>query len=788
MAKAKDRLEANKAEALALRGHITSITFQSDDWMVARFRVTDESSTLKELDLAGSSIKITGNFYQVNPGDELKLWGSFKKHPKYGEQFVVDRYERPLPTGRQAIEDYLASGLISGVGPALAKRICDCFGDQALEVALKNPESLARVRGISRAKAEVIGRAVAETQAFQQVVSFLYPYGVSAKMAVRIYRHFGSATLDRIRENPYILTEVKMIGFVRADAIARHMGIAEDSPYRVRAAISHVLEEAASQEGHCYLPRSEIISRTLSLLDTPGVTAELVDDALGALLRTGKVIEEQVEATGEEGPYAKGIFLPSYRQWEEKAAAKVKELLEAAKAGAESFNPQRVEMLLSAYEKRTGLKLAPEQRQAVVQLVEQGILILTGGPGTGKTQTTRAAIEVYRELKRGQGHPAKVALAAPTGRASRRMAEVTGCPASTIHRLLALTPEGGPPEPIKADLVIVDEFSMVDILLFYQLLEALTPGTRLLLVGDTDQLPSVGPGRVLHDLLQAGIPAVTLTKIFRQAAESQIVVNAHRLNQGSTRLATGKDFHFLVAEEPQEIRSLIRHLAREHLRQYGDLEEFQVLSPMKKGPLGSEALNRLFQEEFNPPSKSKSELRRDMETVFRVGDKVIQLSNDYQKKVFNGDVGTVIAVRRADTSRAKARATNLSGAGGSEEEAGKSAGKGEPVLVVHFSSPGAPDEVEYTRSELDALALAYAITVHKGQGSEYGVVVMPVVTQHYVMLARNLIYTGVTRARKRVILVGSRKALAIAVRNTSVRHRYTSLAFRLKRLLAHPSA
>ncbi|KKM10688.1 hypothetical protein SY88_12795 [Clostridiales bacterium PH28_bin88] len=696
--------------------------------MAGLFCALDEQGEVTQV------IKVTGSFYKVTPGDQLTIWGTWQTHRQYGEQLAVERYERPVPTSLEALKSYLGSGLVKGVGPVTAGRIVDHFGEATLAVAMHEPHRLAEVRGISPEKAGEIGRAVEETLAFQQVVSFLLPYGVTARMALRIFRQLGSATIDRVRENPYVLTEVDLIGFARADAIARAMGLAGESPYRIRAALTYVLKEAAERDGHCFLPPEELAARALEKLNTSGLALEDLQRELNALVEMGQVVMEEGRA-----------YLAYYHFLEERAARRVKEFL-AVPAGPA---PRSLAELLDAYQAESGITLAAAQQEAVSRVCTEGFLVLTGGPGTGKTQTIRAAIEVFSRLRQIQGMECRIRLAAPTGRASRRMAEVTGFEAMTLHRLLGLKPGEHAAQEVKADLLVVDEFSMVDLPLFESLIHAVEPGTKVLLVGDADQLPSVGPGNVLKDLLAAGVAAVHLTEIFRQAAESQVVLNAHRINRGEVNLEAGRDFFFIQEEQPEAMAGAVLRVVERYLQSGGSLEEIQVLTPMKKGPLGTVALNALLQERFNPPAPDKGEVPRDRWTLFRTGDKVIQLTNDYLKEVFNGDIGRVREVRR-------------------EEEG--------PVLVVDFPDAGA---VEYTEDELEALNLAHAITVHKSQGSEYRVVVMPVTTQHYVMLARNLIYTAITRAREKVVLVGTRRALGIAIRNNRVMKRCTSLAERI---------
>ncbi len=723
---------AGDGNLLECRGKINRVIFRKDEWLVARF-----------VDEGGEKFKITGEFYKVNEGDRLTIWGQWKKHPRYGEQFEVERYERPEPDSIEAVQDYLSSGLIKGIGPALAERIVTHFGRAALDIAQKEPGRMAEVKGISPKKAQEIGKAIADTLVFQKVVSFFRPYGVTTKMALNIFKEFGGTAIEKTKENPYILTEVKLIGFHRADAIAQKMGIHDNSHYRVRAAVFYILQEAAEKEGHCYLPRHLLEERTIALLDCPDITSVEIEKAIQELVNNGEItIEEDC------------IYLSIYYNLEQKVAKRLKELVQTTSAPSKDI----LEKTLEVYEKNSGIVLAAEQKEAVFRFWETNFLILTGGPGTGKTQTTQAIIEVFKNIRKGE--KAKICLAAPTGRASRRLSELTGYKAQTIHRLLGLGKSEGEAEPVRADLLVIDEFSMVDLFLMYKLVYALEKGTKVLLVGDVDQLPSVGPGNVLKDLIKGGIPVISLSRVFRQAAESQIVINAHQINRGKTNLQTGEDTFFYQTEDLGEVAETIRLLAVRYQKRYGSLDDFQVLSPMKKGPAGTLALNNLLQETFNPLKPGDMELNGERGTVFRTGDKVIQLVNDYEKGIYNGDLGKVAAIRKEES---------------------------ENFLLVDFTSSDCEiKEVRYDEHELENLGLAYAITVHKSQGSEYPVVVVPILTQHYVMLARNLVYTAITRAQEVVIFVGTRKAFTMAVKNNAVLKRYTKLGKRLDgRLSAH---
>ncbi|NLN06731.1 MAG: ATP-dependent RecD-like DNA helicase [Firmicutes bacterium] len=719
----------------SLEGTIERITYYNDEtlFMVARVRTDDERL-----------VTVIGNMPRFNVGERLSLQGEWVQHKDFGLQFKAARYELDAPHTEKGIRNFLASGLIRGVGPATAEKIVAHFGLDALQVITATPERLCEVDGIGEKKAKMIAESLKERQEVMKVMAFLQSYGVGIGYAARIYRRYGEETIAKVSENPYRLAEeVFGVGFKTADKIALAMGLAANSPHRIRAAIVFYLNEAQEQ-GHVYLPKPELIKRICEALSTADaqVTEEQVLQQLNRLVQGRQLILE--EAEGEEA-----VFTAPLYHAECYVAKRLLSLAESRLAvGPVNF----------AGLEAGGISLAEEQRQAVRQAAEAGLLVITGGPGTGKTTTIRALLALFQQ------NGLEVLLAAPTGRAAKRMTEATGMEAKTIHRLLEYAPVQGEASgfafqrteerPLEAHAVIIDEMSMVDLPLFYHLLRAIPAGCKLILVGDMDQLPSVGPGNVLRDIIASGaVPAVRLQHIFRQSAHSMIVSNAHAVNCGRMpRLRGSEDFFFLQEDEPEKVLQLILDLCCRRLPQFKNkdpIDDIQVLTPMRRTVLGVDNLNHHLQKTLNPGAPQKTELRHGAVT-FRLGDKVMQIRNNYQKEVFNGDVGRITYINSDD---------------------------GE--MFVAFPDVGGPREVIYDQTELDELVLAYATSVHKSQGSEYPVVVMPVVTQHFIMLQRNLLYTAITRAKELVVLIGTKKALAIAVHNNKVETRYTRLAARL---------
>ncbi|CAM5464512.1 ATP-dependent RecD-like DNA helicase [Streptomyces tanashiensis] len=698
---------------------------------------------------AGDLLTVVGALLGAQPGESLRMEGRWGSHPQYGKQFSVDNYTTILPATIQGIRRYLGSGLVKGIGPVFADRITQHFGLDTLDILEEAPARLIEVPGLGPKRTKNITAAWEEQKAIKEVMVFLQGVGVSTSIAVRIYKKYGDASISVVRNQPYRLAaDVWGIGFLTADRIAQAVGIPHDSPDRVKAGLQYALSQSSDQ-GHCFLPEERLIADGVKLLQ---VDTGLVIECLGALADDPEGVVREV-VPGPEGTPVTAVYLIPFHRAELSLAGQVRRLLRTEEDRMPAFRDVAWDKALAWLADRTGASLAPEQEDAVRLALTRKVAVLTGGPGCGKSFTVRSIVELARAKK------AKVVLAAPTGRAAKRLAELTGAEASTVHRLLELKPGGDAAydrdRPLDADLIVVDEASMLDLLLANKLVKAVAPGAHLLLVGDVDQLPSVGAGEVLGDLLAPGspVPAVRLTRIFRQAKQSGVVTNAHRINAGTPPQTQGLPDFFLFAEEETEdaARVAVEVAARRIPAKFGldPRRDVQVLAPMHRGPAGAGSLNGLLQQAITPARPDLPE-KRFGGRVFRVGDKVTQIRNNYEKGangVFNGTVGVVTAL---DTV--------------------------EQRLTVRTDED---EEVAYDFDELDELAHAYAVTIHRSQGSEYPAVVIPVTMSAWMMLQRNLLYTAVTRARKLVVLVGSRRAIAQAVRTVSAGRRFTALAHRL---------
>ncbi|MFE5732602.1 ATP-dependent RecD-like DNA helicase [Streptomyces sp. NPDC056528] len=698
---------------------------------------------------AGDLLTVVGALLGAQPGESLRMEGRWGSHPQYGKQFTVENYQTVLPATIQGIRRYLGSGLVKGIGPVFADRITRHFGLDTLDILEEAPGRLIEVPGLGPKRTRNITAAWEEQKAIKEVMVFLQEVGVSTSVAVRIYKQYGDASISVVRNRPYRLAaDVWGIGFLTADRIAQAVGIPHDSPDRVKAGLQYALSQSGDQ-GHCFLPEERLIADSVKLLQ---VDTGLVIECLGELAEDPEgVVRETVP--GPEGTPVTAVYLIPFHRAELSLAGQLRRLLRAEEDRMPAFRDVPWDKALAWLATRTGASLAPEQEEAVRLALTRKVAVLTGGPGCGKSFTVRSIVELARAKK------AKVVLAAPTGRAAKRLAELTGAEASTVHRLLELKPGGDAAydrdRPLDADLVVVDEASMLDLLLANKLVKAVAPGAHLLLVGDVDQLPSVGAGEVLGDLLAPGspVPAVRLTRIFRQAQQSGVVVNAHRINAGTPPRTEGLPDFFLFAEEETEdaARVAVEVAAHRIPAKFGldPRRDVQVLAPMHRGPAGAGALNGLLQQAITPARPDLPE-KRFGGRVFRVGDKVTQIRNNYDKGangVFNGTVGVVTAL--------------------------------DPVEQRLTVRTDEDEEVPYDFDELDELVHAYAVTIHRSQGSEYPAVVIPVTMSAWMMLQRNLLYTAVTRARKLVVLVGSRRAIAQAVRTVSAGRRFTALAHRL---------
>jgi exodeoxyribonuclease V alpha subunit len=702
-------------------------------------------------------ITVVGPLLGAQPGERLRLQGRWRSHPLYGRQFEVRSYSTLLPATVQGIRRYLGSGLIKGIGPKMAERIVDHFGADTLRVLEEDPGRLRGVPGLGPKRMATIEQAWQEQKAIKEVMVFLQGVGVSTSLAVRIYRLYGDEAVQVVSKEPYRLAvDVWGIGFKTADKIAQGLGIGYDSPERVKAGLQYTLSEA-SETGHCYLPEPELVAKASEIL---GVRPGLVEMCLEELVRERGVVRDPLPIPGFDDSVA-AVYLVPFHRAEASLAAGLRRLLSAPPAADRlaAFQAVDWEVALEWLHGVTGCQLAPEQAAAVRLALTERVAVLTGGPGCGKSFAVRAIVTLARAKQ------VNVVLAAPTGRAAKRLSELAGMPAQTLHRLLQLRPGGDAgfdhDRPLNADLVVVDEASMLDLLLANKLVKAVPSGAHLLLVGDVDQLPSVGPGEVLRDLLQSGrrtggipevIPRVRLTRIFRQAQESGVITNAHRINAGHPPVTSGlADFFLFPEDDPEKVADLTVDIVTNRLpRRFGldPWRDVQVLCPMHRGPAGAGTLNERLQQALTPGGSGLPE-RRFAGRTYRVGDKVMQVRNDYDKGVFNGSVGMITALSTED----------------------------EELRVLLDED----EEVRYSFDELDELTHAYALTVHRSQGSEYPCVVVPLTPNAWLMLQRNLLYTAVSRATRLVVLVGSRRALAKAIRTAGAGHRYTALDERLRR-------
>jgi len=750
-----------------LTGTIERITYQNEENGYTVAQLTPEGKNY--------TVPVVGSMLGVNVGEHIELRGQWAAHPQYGRQFKADTFKLKLPATATGIEKYLGSGLIKGVGPVTAKRIVRQFGAESLQVIDEQPERLRTVLGVGPKRAILIQDAWRQQRAIRDVMFFLQEHSITTGLAVKIYKQYGDGAVGIVKNDPYRLArDIHGIGFITADKIARALGLALDSPERVAAGVAHVLSEQAD-DGHVYVPQTALVAQTADMLDVPST---LVINAIEQLRQEDEVHVERIAAAppapqmtaAEPAPFLyevaslsddptptqvaeeRAVYLVPFYRGEIGVAGRLRRLRDGQSDSLALFQQFDWSAAFAAVQRETGLALAPAQREAVQAALTQPLAVLTGGPGTGKTFTVQTIIR----LLEASGHT--YALASPTGRAAKRLSETTGRPAKTIHRLLEFKPADGvtfqvnEKNPLDVDILIVDEASMLDLLLMNHLLKAVPPGAHLLLVGDVDQLPSVGAGSVLKDIIESGAAAVVrLQTIFRQAAGSYIVENAHRINRGQMpewHPTNSQDFFLFKADDAEQAANLVVEIVAERIPRRFQIpaDDVQVLTPMHRGVAGVANLNLLLQARLNPADAAKPE-RRLGGHIFRVGDRVMQTSNNYNKDVYNGDLGVIVRL-------------NLI----------------EQMLTVRIEER----EIDYSFLEMDELMHAYAISVHKAQGAEYPAVVLPLLTQHYMMLQRNLLYTAVTRARRLVVLVGMPRAIAIAVNNNKIAERYTGLAARLR--------
>lgn len=729
-------------DEIKIVGVVTEIIYQNPD----------NSYTVCEIESEEEGIfAATGYMPYLSVGETVSLSGRWVEHADYGEQFKAESYETLLPTDEDAILRYLSSGIIAGVGPSTAKNLVAHFGKETLEIMLNEPNRLSEIRGISPKKAEKIGTAFLEIQSTQGIVIYLQQFNIGATVAMRAQKMLGRHALEKIKENPYVLVDgVDGIGFKTADGIAFYQGMPKNSPVRIKHGIKYLLTEAAFKSGHTYLPKGILLDAAEKLLE---VSSDEAADGICALALTNNVYVENTE-NGER------VSLALFHSAERQVASR---LLSMSHTLPQIIpDRQEIDEIISKVENERGIELAIEQRDAVVAAAERSCMVITGGPGTGKTTILRVIIELMDKMSM------KIALAAPTGRAAKRISEMTGREAKTIHRMLGMKPSEedsfayNENNPLDADVIIVDEASMIDILLMKALLSAVKPGAKLILCGDADQLPSVGPGNVLRDIIASGeVKTVALKNIFRQASESLIVTNAHRINGGEMPTLDRKDmdFFFLSRNTGEVITQTVTELYKTRLPKSYNVDaisKIQVLSPSKKGAAGTIALNKELQFAMNPPDILKAEHCYG-NTTFRVGDKVMQIKNDYDivwtradgeigTGIFNGDMGIIESISLKDK-----------------------------LMTIIFDDR----EVEYPFCNLDRLELAYAITVHKSQGSEFPIVILPVTAFAPMLMCRNLLYTAVTRAQSLVVMVGRADEVEKMVKNNLRHRRYTALTERL---------
>lgn len=722
--------QRDKQSSQFLEGTLERLTYQNEENGYTVARLIPKGRT--------QEVTVVGTLSGVKVGELLHMEGVWTSHPQYGRQFEVRSFSVHYPATIEGLRKYLGSGLVRGVGPVTANRIVDHFGLDILDVIETAPHRLREVPGIGSKRADQIAQAWEDQKLIKEIMMFLQGHGVSTSLAVRIFKQYGQNSIEVVKANPYQLArDVFGIGFRTADKIARQMGIALNAPERIRAGLLHTLS-VLSDEGHCFATRDQLFAEAVPLLEVSRTDCET---QLATLIKQDDLFEED-----------EAIYLPPFYLAERGVTSKLRRIQLAKRDRLDGFQNLDWERAFSWLSTQMPIQLTDQQQDAVKMALTNKVSILTGGPGTGKSTITGSIIRLLLARK------CSVLLAAPTGRAAKRLSEATGLEAKTIHRLLEFKPGASnaflrdKSNPLDADLVIIDETSMVDLLLMNHLLGAIDQGSHLLLVGDVDQLPSVGPGNVLRDMIASEVlPVTRLDIIFRQAEDSFIIVNAHRINQGQMPIIAknAKDFFLFSEKDPEKASDWVLDLVAKRIPSvfgFNSATDIQVLSPMHRGSVGVSELNQRLQEALNPPAPGKAEYRHGSR-IIREGDRVMQIRNDYDRQVFNGDMGRVISLDL--------------------EEA---------LALIDFD--GRMVQAEF--SQLDEIVHAYAVSIHKAQGSEFPVVVIPLLIQHYMMLQRNLVYTAVTRARKLVVLVGSRQAIAMSVRNDRITQRNTRLAKRLQ--------
>ncbi|MCF8067675.1 MAG: ATP-dependent RecD-like DNA helicase [Desulfobacterales bacterium] len=720
-----------------LSGQIERITYTSeeDGFTIAKVKVRGHRDL----------VTVVGNIIAPAPGEIIDMQGEWSAHQVYGEQFKISSYQTKVPATVYGIRKYLGSGLVNGIGPKMASRIVKKFGEKTLDTIESETEKLSQVDGIGKKRIAMIKTAWDEQREIRNVMIFLQSHGVGSGYASKIFKQYGDHSIEVVTENPYKLaTDIFGIGFVTADNIAEKLGFEKSSPFRIRAGIIYVLHRL-SDEGHVYFPYEPLTEKSCEILQ---VEKELVRQGIADIATDKQVIIEDLNDDVENfHQNHKAVYLAKFHLCETRIAGRLKILLTAPVSPLSHLNADQV---IQKLHQELHIRLAEQQETAIRSFLKKKVMVITGGPGTGKTTIINAVIKICRAER------LKVLMAAPTGRAAKRMNEATGHEAKTIHRLLEFNMQQGgfqknDEDPLECHVLIVDEVSMVDTILMHYLLKAVPPNAILVLVGDVHQLPSVGAGNVLSDIINSGVvPFVTLNEIFRQAKESRIIVNAHRINHGNfpklEPYPPNNDFYFIEQNDPERVVDMILTMAKERIpKRYGldPVNDIQVLSPMHKGLVGAGNLNIRLQEKLNP---GRTEVTRGG-TGFRLNDKVMQIRNNYDKNIYNGDVGRIRVINPEDRE-----------------------------VIISFDGT----DVSYTYADLDEVVLSYAVSIHKSQGSEYPAVIVPIMTQHFVLLQRNLIYTAVTRGKKLAILIGSKKALVMGIKNNKTKKRFTNLSARLK--------
>jgi len=719
-----------------LQGQIERITYTNEEngYTIAKLKVNGQADL----------VTVVGNIIAPTPGETLKMSGEWIKHPKYGQQFKIVHYETTVPASVYGIQKYLGSSLIKGLGPIMAGRIVKKFRKETLNIIEDDIERLAEVDGIGKKRIEMIKGAWDDQKEIREVMVFLQSHGVSSGYATKIFKQYGNLAIEVVKKNPYRLaSDIFGIGFVIADQIAEKLGFSKDSDVRAEAGILYVLNQLAD-DGHIYYPYEPLLEKCQEILQ---VYRDVIVKALGIINLENRIVIEDLERGSEIlGEKIKAVYLAKFHLSETSITTRLKKLMNLPK----SFRIIHTEKAITWVQKQLSIRLAKKQVEAVGSAATNKVMIITGGPGTGKTTIINAILKIFEKLR------IQILLAAPTGRAAKRMSETTGHEAKTIHRMLEYSIQKGgfqkdDEHPLECDLLIVDEASMIDNMLMHHLLKAIPPEATFILVGDVNQLPSVGAGNVLKDIISSGtVPVVELNEIFRQAKESLIIVNAHMINNGiipelKPSAKKLEDFYFIEQEDPEEVLKIILELTKERIPKtfgFDPVDDIQLLTPMHKGIVGAGNLNMELQNALNPVEDTLTRGNRN----FRVNDKVMQIKNNYEKEVFNGDIGRITSIDLENQE-----------------------------IIILFDDRHIP----YDFTELDEIVLAYAISVHKSQGSEYQAIILPILTQHYMLLQRNLIYTGVTRGRKLVVIIGTQRALAVGIKNDKTQRRYTHLRYRL---------